>query len=121
MPTSDKRKTDRIDSLNLFYVTVNEDDVDIHQGMGRTLDLSETGALLEIIYPIDIPSIIVLSVGLKDDVLEVKGKAVHQLQRDNGRFGLGIEFFDVTDSMRETLNQFIESNKDHFTASDLSP
>ena len=42
----DKRRHTRYESLNLSYVCLDENDNIIKQGMGRTLNISESGILL---------------------------------------------------------------------------
>ena len=51
---NNKRKHARYDSLNLLtYVCVDSDGKEWNQGMGRTLNISESGLQLETHEPID--------------------------------------------------------------------
>ena len=53
MTSENKRKHERIQSLNLSYICLDEDNNIVKQGMGRTLNISESGILLETHFPID--------------------------------------------------------------------
>jgi len=49
----DKREMERIGSCNLSHFSSN-DDTTSQQGMGRTLNLSQSGIFLEASYPIEL-------------------------------------------------------------------
>ena len=108
----EKRKHKRIASLNLLHVGVYKDDNLIKQGAGRTLNISESGILLEIYFPIaDAENVVIqLTIGLKEDLLEIKGKSVRYLQTENGKYQIGIVFDEVADKTTETiLKKYIEA------------
>jgi len=72
MTTREKRKHTRINSLNLSYVCLDENNQIFKQGMGRTLNVSESGILLETHFPIDDQYIVRLILGLEEDLVEIK-------------------------------------------------
>lgn len=117
----EKRKHQRIASLNLLHIEVYKDDNLIKQGAGRTLNISEAGILLEIHFPIDAENVVIqLTIGLKEDLLEIKGKSVRYLQTENGKYEIGIVFDEITNKITDKiLKEYIEV----FTAgkSDISP
>ena len=62
MAVDDQRKDPRIQSSNLIsYVSCDETDQEIMQGMGRTLNVSEGGILLETHVPIDQHHVVTLT------------------------------------------------------------
>ena len=108
----EKRKHQRIASLNLLHVEVYKEDKLIKQGAGRTLNISESGILLEIHFPIaDSDNVVIqLTIGLKEDLLEIKGKSVRYLQTESGIFQIGIVFDKITDNATSmTLKGYIEA------------
>jgi c-di-GMP-binding flagellar brake protein YcgR len=108
MTNEEKRKHSRIDSLNLLnYVYSDESGDGSTQGMGRTLNVSESGILLETHTPIHINNIISLTIGLEEDVVEIKGKIVYTKENENKMSESGIEFFDVDDNAKEILKKYI--------------
>lgn len=109
MKTEEKRKHQRFDSLNLSYVCLDEDQRAVKQGMGRTLNLSESGILLETHFPIEERHAIVLSIGLGDDVVDVKGRRVHEIPVEQGLYEVGIEFVGPEEKAIRAIRQFLQS------------
>jgi hypothetical protein len=118
MTNEEKRKHSRIDSLNLLnYVYSDESGDGSTQGMGRTLNVSESGILLETHTPININNIISLTIGLEEDVVGIKGRIVYSKENDNNMYESGIEFFDVDGKAKEILKKYITA----FNARQMNP
>jgi hypothetical protein len=109
MVTQEKRKHARIDSLNLSYFCLDENDQIIKQGMGRTLNVSESGILLETHFPIDKKHSVMLTLGLEEDLVEITGRPVHSHTNDDGKHEVGIEFLKTNQKARKVLKQFIDA------------
>jgi hypothetical protein len=103
----DKRKHTRFDSLNLSYVCLDDNCNVVKQGMGRTLNISESGILLEAYFPIDTSYEILLTIGLEDELVDLKGRLAHSRPTEKGKHEVGIEFVEVDDTARQTLKEFI--------------
>jgi len=117
---TEKRKTNRINTRNLSCILLNDEDTAIHQGMGRTLNLSETGILLETHFPIESGYTVVISIGLAEDLVEVKGKVVHQRQLEDGSFDTGVCFTKVTDAAIQVIRKFVQTYGTPFSAANLT-
>ena len=61
--TSEKRKHMRINALNLSHVAVDDREDAVKQAIGRTLNVSETGILLETHFPIESDQNVELTLG----------------------------------------------------------
>jgi hypothetical protein len=109
MTSKEKRKHARIDSLNLSYFCLDENNQIIKQGMGRTLNVSESGILLETHFPIDAKHTITLTLGLEDDLVEITGRPVHSHTNDDGKHEVGIEFLKTNEKALKVLKQFIDA------------
>ena len=108
MATKEHRKHNRIDSLNLLHYTcIDKDNQYVGQGMGRTLDVSESGIRLETHVSLNTDHIVVLMIGLEDDTIEIKGQVVHLQPNDSGRFEAGINFFEIGQAELGILKQYI--------------
>lgn len=105
----DKRKHTRFESLNLSYVCLDEDDNIVKQGMGRTLNISESGILLEAYFPIDTSYKILLTIGLEERLVDLEGRLAHSRPTEKGRHEVGIEFIEVDGNARRMLKDFISS------------
>ncbi|MBW2321222.1 MAG: hypothetical protein JRF31_10385 [Deltaproteobacteria bacterium] len=72
MTTEERRKHSRIKALNLIsYTCIDETDQVLSQGMGRTLNLSEDGILLETHVSVDPKHTVVMAIGLEDDLIDM--------------------------------------------------
>lgn len=107
MTPENKRKHERIRSLNLSYICLDEANNIIKQGMGRTLNISESGMLLETHFQIDPEHIVRLTISLEEDLLDIKGKPVHIRTNQEGKYEIGIEFFEFDQNSIEVLKNFI--------------
>lgn len=108
--TDNKRKHERYDSLNLLtYVCVDSDGKAWTQGMGRTLNISESGLRLETHEPIETKYIVLLSIGIEDDVVDLQGKVVHCNRGDEGKFEAGILFKHLKPDDMEILKRYIQA------------
>ena len=108
MAVKDKRKSPRIDSLNLIsYVVYDEADNAIRQGMGRTLNISKTGICLDTYKPLSRRQKVALTIGLKDDLVSIIGHVVHVRKRKNGRFDNGIDFVEIDQNHQSVLSNFL--------------
>ena len=107
MTTEEKRKHARISSLNLSYVCLDENNQIIKQGMGRSLNVSESGILLETHFPIDDQQTVILTLGLEEDLIDIKGRPIHSRTNDEGKYEVGIEFLESNAKARKALKKFI--------------
>jgi hypothetical protein len=95
MTSENQRKHARIQSLNLSYICLDEDQNIVKQGMGRTLNISKAGILLETHFPIEPNHTVQLTIGMEEDLLDIKGNPVHVKSLDGGKYQIGIEFVDL--------------------------
>ena len=110
MTTKEHRKHYRIDSLNLLhYLCLDQKNQSVGQGMGRTLNVSESGIRLETHAPLDADQVVSLTIGLEDETVMIKGNVVHVKPNPEGRFEAGIKFFDVGKAELATLKKYIEA------------
>ena len=109
MATQEKRKHARFNSLNLSYVCLDENNQVIKQGMGRTLNVSESGILLETHFPIDKSHIVTLTMGLGEDLVDIIGRPVHIRATTGGKHEVGIEFTEYDPKASQSLKKFVDA------------
>ncbi|MGD9018200.1 MAG: PilZ domain-containing protein [Desulfobacterales bacterium] len=107
--TEEKRKNIRINSLNLSHVSVEDDNEPTRQSIGRTLNVSESGILLETHFPIPSDQSIALTIGIEEQLVDIRGIVVHVVEGESGRFEMGIEFVDIDDDSLAALRAFIRA------------
>ena len=110
MVIEEKRKHSRIDSLHLLnYLHYEKTEDDATQGMGRTLNVSESGILLETHTLVDPSRKVSLSIGIEEDMVDIKGRVIYSKQNAQGMFEAGIEFFAMDESAKKILKSYIKA------------
>ena len=109
MTSVENRRHIRIDSLNLSHITVTAEGLIVYQGMGRTLNVSKSGILLETRFQMPTGDELIVSIGFEDDLLELKGRAVFSKATGPGMQETGIEFVDIDSATLPKLRSFIET------------
>ncbi len=110
MNSIEKRKHPRFETTNLLnFVCCNEDNEDCHQGMGRTLNVSETGILLETSHPIDPRWTISITIGFEEELVDIKGSVIFQKETNEDTFEAGIQFSEISEHERDILVKFIQA------------
>lgn len=108
MSGQEKRKHRRVDSLNLSYFCEDEKGVVVNEGMGRTLNVSESGILLETHFATVPSHYLSLTIAIGDDLVDIRGRIVHSSTGEDGKFQAGIQFLDIDDHALEILKKFIQ-------------
>lgn len=104
----ERRKHQRSGAQNLlYYVCLDEDCENVRQGMGKTLNVSLDGILLETHVAIELNHMVSLSIGLEEQTVDIVGKVVHTGKGENGMFKAGIEFQKFDAEARNVLEAFI--------------
>ena len=108
--TDNKREHLRIDALNLLsYTCLDDSDHPQQQGMGRTLNVSEKGILLETHALLDPSGDLSISIGLENELVELRGKVIHSRQTAEGLFEIGVTFTKPDDPSLLILKKYISA------------
>lgn len=108
MSQDNKRRGPRVKSPNLLvYLCMDEEKNKIIQGMGRTLNVSEGGILLETHVPIDPRHTLLLTIAMEEDLMHFKGRIAHSREREDGKFESGVEFLEMDKQKRRFLSQYM--------------
>lgn len=104
----EKRDTDRLHTKNLLdYVVVSEGGQVLDQGLGRTLDVSEGGLLMETPVSIAAGRTLLVTLGLGNDMVEVSGRVVRSAPSSGDLFATGVEFAVMDPRRREVLMRYL--------------
>ena len=107
--TSERRHYIRPETLNLLdYLVVDEQGRQGDYSMARTLNVSEGGILMETHIPLPKGQQVMITLGLKDTLVDVMGKIVYTTFAA-GRHQNGIEFFHVSEDDKYVLDSYIEA------------
>jgi c-di-GMP-binding flagellar brake protein YcgR len=109
MNGSDKRRHIRVESTNLLnFVCMGVDGEPCHQGMGRTLNVSESGILLETYKPIDSQTPISITIGIEEELIDIEGEVVFLKESARDVYEAGIKFSQISAKERMILLKYIE-------------
>lgn len=107
---SEKRKHSRVDSIFLLsYVHLDEDENQIMQGMGRTINVSESGIMLETHVAFEKNATMDVVLGLEEEMVTIRGKVVFSMSTDSGRYQSGIQFLDIDYASLQILRRYIQA------------
>jgi|AMWB02.1.fsa_nt_gi hypothetical protein len=107
MTNQEKRKNSRTASLRLLnYVAYDKVEVETAQGMGRTLNVSESGIMLETHHPLNVDQVVSLKIGFEEKVVDVRGRVIYTRQNSEGMYQSGIEFCELDNAVLLTLRQY---------------
>ncbi|MEW5736829.1 MAG: PilZ domain-containing protein, partial [Thermodesulfobacteriota bacterium] len=107
--TLERRRHTRIDSINLLNFSCFDDqDRLVEQGMGRTLNVSVSGILLETTAKLDLNGVVYVTIAFDEDLFSVKGKVVRQKETGENIYEMGIEFLDLDEGQRRYLLEYIK-------------
>jgi hypothetical protein len=109
MNATDKRRHERIESLNLSYICLDENDNIVKQGMGRTLNLSEAGILLETYFPIEPEHTVLLTIGLREELIDIKARLIHICSKGKNTYEVGLQYIEPAAETVEVLHRFIRT------------
>lgn len=109
----ENRSSTRRDTLNLLdYVLLNESGREIDRAMARTLNVSEKGILLETHLPLAIGQQLLITIGLRNNLFEFKGRVAHCKSCTPESHCAGVEFVDVSPEGMTILRDFLKAFND---------
>ncbi len=104
----ERRKFIRPESLNLLdYIVMYEHGQQGEYAMGRTLNVSEGGILMETRTLIAPDLKVMITLGLNEDLVDVQGKVIRSNPLGD-RYLNGIKFIDISDTNLKILQRYIK-------------
>ena len=120
MTTENKRRHSRIDSLNLLSYSCTDDTGQVViQGMGRTLNVSQGGLLLETHVQIDDSYTISLTIGLQEELVDIKGQIVRSDPGKDDNYESGIKFHEMDEAALQLLKKYIKAFHEEYGSDPL--
>jgi len=120
----DQRRFPRISSENeVGYALYNESKIKIDQGTGKTINLSQTGLLLETKKVLNGAYIMLITIDLDGKKVKVKGRVVvSRYNESSGCYLSGIEFIGPKDEQLEAIVVFVKAyhRRKHLIEKNLS-
>jgi c-di-GMP-binding flagellar brake protein YcgR len=109
--TAEKRRTPRIDAMNMVeYALYDEKKNKIGHGKACTVNLSQTGTLVQTKDRIDGAFIILMTIDLNGNKIKVSGKVVtSRICRKTGGYLTGVEFIGPKDKQLKAVIAFVKA------------
>ena len=106
----EKRRHPRIHTENkVAYILFNEERKKIDHGVGRTLNLSQTGVLLETDKMLKGAFVILVTIDLGGKKIKVQGRVViSRYCNESSCFLTGVEFLGPKDEQLEAIKAFVK-------------
>lgn len=105
-----QRRSIRMDALNLLeYVLLDDKGEIVFRAMGRTLNISLKGILLETHLPLEPGQHLLITIGLEEDLVDVRGLVKHAERRDDKYFGAGIEFLEIDGEGLRVIENYLQA------------
>ncbi len=93
MDAADRRKHARVETSNLIsYESINKDGDIVFNSMGKALNVSRSGILLETAHLIAAEYVSLMTVDLDNNLIETKGRLIYCRKTDSGMYHAGIRF-----------------------------
>lgn len=103
----ENRRFERVDAIHLSYVCIDEAGNVVHEGMGRTLNVSEAGILLETPFCTELGQTLNVTLAVGEELLDVNGRVIRVEETPDG-CRTGVEFSELSAGDREKIREFIE-------------
>lgn len=109
MSPTEQRQFIRKNALHLLdYLIFDQNGLQTTYSMGRTLDVSENGLKLETTEQIAIGDTLLITVGLEDDLIDLRGEVVYT-EVEAQRHITGIEFQGISEEGRRIFKKYAEA------------
>ncbi len=105
---TEKREHERISTLNLLsYSCLDENSNHLDQGMGRTLDISQGGILMETHIRVECKYIVFMAMGFEEELIDIKGEVVYCREGVPGMFESGVRFLETNEKMNQIIKELV--------------
>jgi c-di-GMP-binding flagellar brake protein YcgR len=102
------RRNPRVKTSNgVSYICIDETGNEIEQGMGKTIDISLGGMLLETSVAIESKYILIATIDLAGNLIETKGKVTYSRKIESEKVLTGIQFLETPQRKMKIIAEFI--------------
>jgi hypothetical protein len=93
MEPVERRKHARIETSNhILYESLENGAQVVSRSMGKTLNVSRSGILLETPDPIETDNVTLVTVDLENNLIEMTGRLIYCRETDSGMYQSGVSF-----------------------------
>jgi hypothetical protein len=93
MDAKDRRKHTRVKINNfIMHESIDKEGQIVSSSMGKALNVSRSGIMLETALPIEAENVLLMTVDLDNNLMEMKGRLIYCRKTDFGMYQSGINF-----------------------------
>ena len=93
MNKTDRRRYERVEARNpISYESIEKDGEIVFNSMGRTLNVSRSGIMIEIAHLIKAEYVSLSTIDLEDNLIKIKGQLIYCRRTESGLYQAGIRF-----------------------------
>ena len=109
MSIEDKRKHPRVKTENhVSYVCIDEGGNEIEEGLGKIMNVSLGGILIETIKPIGTQDILLTIIDIDDKIMNMIGRIAYCREEESGIFRTGIKFLEAKEDIQLFVTNLIK-------------
>lgn len=110
----ERRRAERRYAMNfLDYEIVSPDGETIGRGLARTLNVSETGLLLETGQFFEQGQLLRITLGLENDLVALIGRVAHSQPLDDGLCSTGVQFVEFAEAEHRLFQRYFETLREN--------
>jgi hypothetical protein len=89
----ERRKHTRVETRNhILYESMDNEGQIVSRSMGKAINISRSGILLETPYPIEEGNVTLVTVDLENNLIELAGSLIYCRETDSGMYQTGFRF-----------------------------
>ena len=89
----ERRKHVRVETSNLIsHESIGKKGQIVSRSMGKALNVSQSGILLETPHPIEADNVSLMTVDLENNLIEMTGRLIYCRETDSGMYQAGFSF-----------------------------
>ena len=114
MAKTDRREYERVEAINpISYESIEKDGEIVFNSVGRALNVSRSGIMLQIAHLIKAEYVTLSTIDLEDNLIKIKGRLIYCRRIDSGLYQAGIRFIASEDEKAEFAVQLIRLHHSH--------
>jgi hypothetical protein len=89
----EKRRHVRVETSNcILYESHENEETIVSRSMGKAINISQSGILLETPSPIEVEAVTLVTADLEGKLIEINGKVIYCRETDSGIYQSGVSF-----------------------------
>lgn len=113
----EQRRAERHDSMNILdYEIISPFGETTGRGLARTLNVSETGLLLETGQFFEVGQLLRITLELKEKLVQVTGQVSHSRPIDDSLCDTGVHFIEFAENERRIYHTYMDVLKQALSA-----